>query len=97
MSVSVCMFALSTLRLTKFLLKNFTTTTTTTVCNAPSRSTFRERNRNDLHLHLHLARLSSCMRWISCIHSGLYPSLEIYKQNNKDVFLPIPFAGLTPQ
>ena len=29
MSVSVCMFALSTLRLTKFLLKNFTTTTTT--------------------------------------------------------------------
>ena len=28
MSVSVCMFALSTLRLTKFLLKNFTTTTT---------------------------------------------------------------------
>ena len=27
MSVSVCMFALSTLRLTKFLLKNFTTTT----------------------------------------------------------------------
>ena len=30
MSVSVCMFALSTLRVTKFLLKNFTTTTTTT-------------------------------------------------------------------
>ena len=30
MSVSVCMFALYTLRLTKFLLKNFTTTTTTT-------------------------------------------------------------------
>ena len=29
MSVSVCMFALSTLRVTKFLLKNFTTTTTT--------------------------------------------------------------------
>ena len=27
MSVSVCMFALSTLRVTKFLLKNFTTTT----------------------------------------------------------------------
>ena len=31
MSVSVCMFALSTLRLTKFSLKNFTTTTTTTL------------------------------------------------------------------
>ena len=29
MSVSLCMFALSTLRVTKFLLKNFTTTTTT--------------------------------------------------------------------